>query len=668
MTASRVSTPWRSSSASASACSRRVRSRSIDRSPGAHRSASARTAKAEPAGWTSDQRPAASGGPERGEPARPRPPVPARALPAQGAQGRERVVRDLAGPDQVPQCVEHVPVRAAACRRVELAVEGGAPCRRGTRGSRHGEAAGRGRPRRRAGPRRATERPASRPAGTARSRPSSRPRLPRRHPGDLAERPELIEEPRLVAGDARRQHIALQRPMPASGRPRAGPPPRRGVRARPGLGSGPAARSEAGTHDALPGRQEPRERRALDGFHLAPQAGQRPAPEGAKHFGIAPLALRAAGPELAEEKRPAMPPAARARQRRSRAPAAPTARPARPSRNGPWVRAQRASRPPSGSRDSPRNAIGVPGGGWAPVRIAVAAGVLHRDPAGCSPPIRTTVARRVASSTSSHSRATARPPRVRSATSSSARSPRRRSRSATWSDGTRLAVGTAPAGSAPSRRARPGRAARAAPPGREARGGGRGRARAPARDAPRGAHRPRTCRRRRSRTAASTPTGSPRGLHRVDGDLAPGDAAEHVAEGGQVEDVRQAFAVRLDEDREAPVPAGDAEQVGGALALLPERRPRAGPAARQQQRARRRSRGSARRRGPSRRPRQPRGPRRRPGRGRARPRPPRGRPRAGGSRSRRPTRWTATSCAEPLAKTALDRQRPGRVDAPAERA
>ena len=33
---------------------------------------------------------------------------------------------------------------------------------------------------------------------------------PAPHPGDLAHRPELVEQPRLVARDACRQHVALQ--------------------------------------------------------------------------------------------------------------------------------------------------------------------------------------------------------------------------------------------------------------------------------------------------------------------------------------------------------------------------------------------------------------------------------------------------------------------------
>ena len=77
----------------------------------------------------------------------------------------------------------------------------------------------------------------------------------------------------------------------------------------------------------------------------------------------------------------------------------------------------------------------------------------------------------------------------------------------------------------------------------------------------------------------------PQRLDAVDGDLAARHAAEHLAQRRQVEDVREDLAVRLDEDREAAVARGDREQVGGSLALLPERRPRPGPATRQEQRA-----------------------------------------------------------------------------------
>ena len=75
----------------------------------------------------------------------------------------------------------------------------------------------------------------------------------------------------------------------------------------------------------------------------------------------------------------------------------------------------------------------------------------------------------------------------------------------------------------------------------------------------------------------------PGGLDRVDHDVAPRDAGQDLAQRRDVEHVREAFAVRLDQDREAAVARGDREQVGRPLALLPERRPNAGPPARQQE-------------------------------------------------------------------------------------
>ena len=69
----------------------------------------------------------------------------------------------------------------------------------------------------------------------------------------------------------------------------------------------------------------------------------------------------------------------------------------------------------------------------------------------------------------------------------------------------------------------------------------------------------------------------------MDRDVASGDTGQDLAQRRQVEDVRQALAVGLDEDREGAIARGDREQVGRPLALLPERRPRARPASRQEQ-------------------------------------------------------------------------------------
>ena len=76
-------------------------------------------------------------------------------------------------------------------------------------------------------------------------------------------------------------------------------------------------------------------------------------------------------------------------------------------------------------------------------------------------------------------------------------------------------------------------------------------------------------------------------LHFPDLDLTSRHSPEHLAQRRQVEEVGQAFAIGLDDDRERAVPAGHGQQAGRTLPLLPERRPRAGPAPRQEQRPRR---------------------------------------------------------------------------------
>src|SRR5262249_26973814 len=83
--------------------------------------------------------------------------------------------------------------------------------------------------------------------------------------------------------------------------------------------------------------------------------------------------------------------------------------------------------------------------------------------------------------------------------------------------------------------------------------------------------------------------GEGRGLARVDrrdADLPRGDASQQVDEARQVEHVAQALAVGLEEDRERPVARRDREQVGGALALRPQRAAPAGVPPREQERAR----------------------------------------------------------------------------------
>ncbi len=73
-------------------------------------------------------------------------------------------------------------------------------------------------------------------------------------------------------------------------------------------------------------------------------------------------------------------------------------------------------------------------------------------------------------------------------------------------------------------------------------------------------------------------------VDRDDADLSGGDLPEEILERREVEDVAQALAVGLEQDRERAVARRDGEQVGGALALGPERRALAGELARQEQR------------------------------------------------------------------------------------
>ena len=77
-----------------------------------------------------------------------------------------------------------------------------------------------------------------------------------------------------------------------------------------------------------------------------------------------------------------------------------------------------------------------------------------------------------------------------------------------------------------------------------------------------------------------------RGLRRVhvhQADAARTDAAEHLAQGGNVEHVLQALPAGLEEHGERGVLRRDRKQVGGPLPLLPQRRSLAGAPPRQQQ-------------------------------------------------------------------------------------
>ncbi len=83
--------------------------------------------------------------------------------------------------------------------------------------------------------------------------------------------------------------------------------------------------------------------------------------------------------------------------------------------------------------------------------------------------------------------------------------------------------------------------------------------------------------------------GERRRQRRVDrghADLALLDVAQDLLERRNVEGVAQALAVGLEQDRERAVVGGDSQQVGAALAHLPQRRALTGTPPRQQQRAR----------------------------------------------------------------------------------
>ena len=75
-----------------------------------------------------------------------------------------------------------------------------------------------------------------------------------------------------------------------------------------------------------------------------------------------------------------------------------------------------------------------------------------------------------------------------------------------------------------------------------------------------------------------------RRLHLHQPDAALGDACHHLRQRRDVVDVLQALPHRLQHDREVRVFARHVEQLGGALALMPQRGPFAGVAPRQQQR------------------------------------------------------------------------------------
>src|SRR5579871_5066328 len=110
------------------------------------------------------------------------------------------------------------------------------------------------------------------------------------NPHQLAAGAQLVQQPRLVAAHARREHVAL------IDRPRQ----ERAFELHEHLQQ-PIQAAGFGA-DAVPRRQEAPERGGRDWFDFAPQARQRASAQRAQHVWIAPFALRAAGSELASEQ------------------------------------------------------------------------------------------------------------------------------------------------------------------------------------------------------------------------------------------------------------------------------------------------------------------------------------------------------------------------------
>ena len=220
-----------------------------------------------------DQRPSTRGlrRPEGGQPAGSRTMVLRRPLPAQRPQRGEGVVGHLAGPDEVPEGVEHLAVGSPARGGEQLPVEARRRAGGGARGSARGS-------RRRAldavrRPRRAQQlaaRPVQDDPSVVSARGSrARPRRPR--PSRRARRAAAAGTRGRGPG-ARR---ARGRRPGSAGRP-AGRRPRPAARGRRTRGRGCRRRSRGGgrrrRRDALPGRQEPRQRDRVDGLDLAAAA------------------------------------------------------------------------------------------------------------------------------------------------------------------------------------------------------------------------------------------------------------------------------------------------------------------------------------------------------------------------------------------------------------
>ena len=487
------------------------------------------------------------------------------------------------------------------------------------------------------------------PAGRSASRPGPEERDPAvvaaeaaaPHPGDLAHRAELVEQPRLVARDAGRQDVALQHGRRDRRRRPAGRRPRPGARARPcrGTAAASAPGPATGATPCQAGRNRPSAPGSTGSTSRRSRASDRRrssrSTSGSHHSRSAPPGRNSPRSSEPAREQPLervlddadrQAPAARRLGRQER--------PVGPRPAGEQA-LERARRPARGTPPGRRPAAVTPDA------VAVARDVLDRDPA-------------LLAGDPDADRAPGRgelgQPRLRDGRAADGPGadlgrrtgrPSRRSRSWTWSSGRRLAV----LGERLERQLEVGerlgveqlaqlllaeQLAQQVAVQRQRAGPALGQRRVAVVHVGRDVVEQQAARERAGLAASRRRGPRSRAARRRRGSRA----------GRQVEHVRQALAVRLDEDREAAVAAGDGQQVRRALALLPERRPRARAGGAAAAGPGPRSRGSGSRTAPSWRPARRRGPRPRRRRGTAAPRRRRGspRPRAAGSRCRRRTR------------------------------
>ena len=194
-----------------------------------------------------------------------------RRVAAPGAQRRPRVVRHLARPDELPERRQRASASSpvAASRSNQNSAPARAP-----HGSRRG-------PRLRDAARRRARRAPARPRGrrAPRGRARRRPRRPRR-------RRRAGRAARAVARDAARQDLGL---------------PERD-RKRQALQRHERLAQRRAPVDPVPRGEEAAEGGLLGGLHLAAQRGERRTPQPAQDVRVAPLALGAAGPQLAADE------------------------------------------------------------------------------------------------------------------------------------------------------------------------------------------------------------------------------------------------------------------------------------------------------------------------------------------------------------------------------